>query len=131
MTLTAQERQDLIPIVNEMVKLNADEQAIRWRKKEVAESAWDTCGVQASVVKQLAKEQAWDDVQREKQRQYEEALDHARAALGALLDTPLGQAAMISEENSLAEAAPPQHANGKSRNTRGRKKQQEAEVVAH
>jgi hypothetical protein len=95
-TMTPQEKQHLTRIVERHKAINAQIQDLKWEAKELAESAWDKCGVRPKVVKQLAKEAAWDNVQREEQRQHEESLDDCRAALGLLAETPLGQAAQQS-----------------------------------
>jgi hypothetical protein len=94
--MTPQEKQHLTRIVERQKAINAEVQALKWEAKELAESAWDKCGVRPKTIKQLAKEAAWDEVQREEQRQHEESLDECRAALGLLASTPLGQAAQQS-----------------------------------
>jgi hypothetical protein len=78
--MTPQEKQHLTRIVERHKAINAEVQALKWEAKELAESAWDKCGVRPKVIKQLAKEAA-------------ESLDDCRAALGLLASTPLGQAA--------------------------------------
>ena len=105
--MNTDEKNNLTHIVNRYAELNRQQQEAKWEQKELADSAWDKAGVKAKVVKQLAKEQAWDAVQRETQRQHEESLDECRSALGMLLDTPLGESAMT-------ETAKPQRGNGKS-----------------
>lgn len=89
------ERDHLTRIVERLKAINADVQSLKWEAKELADSAWEKAGVRPKVVKQLAKESAWDQVQREAQRQHEEALDTCRAALGLLADLPLGEAAQV------------------------------------
>lgn len=131
--MSPEEKSKLTEIVEKYAKLNADIQAKRWDQKALAESAWEKCGVEASVVKQLAKESAFDDVKKEKQRQYEESLHQCRALLGVLLDTPLGRAA-IGEENSAdaEEQQPAGKASGKTRSrTNGRSKKPEAVAATH
>jgi len=108
--MTPQEKQHLTRIVNDYARMNAEIQALKWDQKELAESAWDKAGVKPNVVKQLAKESAWDNVRREEQRQLEESLDECRAALGMLADLPLGQAA--TQPRASGRAAANGHANG-------------------
>jgi len=91
--MLAEEKSKLSKIVNRAVEINAKVQALKWELKELADSAWKACGVKAKTIKQLAKEAAWDDVQRDEQRLLEEKLDECRLALGMLKDLPLGQAA--------------------------------------
>jgi hypothetical protein len=113
--MTPQEKQHLTRIVNDYARMNAEIQSLKWDQKALAESAWDKAGVKPRVVKQLAKESAWDDVRREEQRQLEESLDECRAALGMLADLPLGQAATQPRANGRAAAngaAANGHANG-------------------
>jgi uncharacterized protein (UPF0335 family) len=105
--MTNDEEKSLTYIVGRVAELNKQIQEANWEIKEVADSAWDKAGVKSKVVRQLAREQAWDAVKREKQRQHEEAVDVCRAKLGMLADTPLGESAMT-------EAAKPQRRNGKS-----------------
>ena len=45
----------------------------------------------AKVLRQLAKETAWTELERLAQRQLEDRLDQCRAALGLLGDTPPGE----------------------------------------
>jgi hypothetical protein len=94
--------------VARIVAINAQVQELKWEAKEIAGAAWNKYGVKAKVVKQLAQESAWDEVQREERRQHEESLDQCRAALGLLADTPLGQAATVVHANGAAngQAAP-------------------------
>jgi hypothetical protein len=128
--MTPQEKQHLTRIIERHKAINAEVQALKWEAKELAESAWDKCGVRPKVVKQLAKEAAWDVVQREEQRQHEESLDACRAALGLLADTPLGQAAQADHVTREAEAP----ANGSSNGTRrgpGRPKGSRNKPKAH
>lgn len=113
MSLTVDEKKALAPIVERHAKLNAEIQAKKWEQKELEESAWEKAGVDAKCVKQLSKESAWDDVKREKQRQFEEKMDHCRVALGMLLDTPLGQAAEQAESEETSHDADEQQHNGK------------------
>lgn len=120
--MNPEEKIKLTDIIDKYAKLSADIQAKRWEQKELAESAWEKCGVEKSVVKQLAKEQAFDDVKKEKLRQHEESLHQCRTLLGLLLDTPLGQAAVSAEESSF-DAGGLQHGNGKPAKARGKKKQ--------
>lgn len=103
--MTAQDRQanGLAPVVMRIARLNADIQAAKFEINEIADDAYNNDLVRAAsvsmarkVVKQLAKESAWDQVQREEQRQLEEAIDECRAALGMLADLPLGQAVQTS-----------------------------------
>jgi hypothetical protein len=91
--MTPNERTALTEIVSDVKALNAKIHELKREAKERADEAWDACGVKTKVVYQLAREAAWDDVKRTEQRQYEEALDECRAALGLLADTPLGEAA--------------------------------------
>ena len=94
--------------VARIVAINAQVQELKWEAKEIAGAAWNKYGVKAKVVKQLAQESAWDEVQREERRQHEESLDQCRAALGLLADTPLGQAATVVHANGAVngQAAP-------------------------
>jgi uncharacterized protein (UPF0335 family) len=101
--MTPGERTALTQIVERTKAINAEVQALKWEAKELAESAWDKAGVRPKVVKQLAKEAAWDQVKREEQRQHEEALDQCRAALGLLADLPLGQAAQEREDHQAEQ----------------------------
>jgi len=105
--MTNDEEKSLAYIVGRVAELNTQMQEAKWEIKELADSAWEKAGVRAKVVKQLAREQAWDAVKREDQRQYEESLDECRAKLGMLADTPLG-------ESALTETAKSQRRNGKS-----------------
>jgi hypothetical protein len=112
--VTPGEKQQLTRIVERTKAINAQVQELKWEAKEIAESAWDKCGVKPKVVKQLAKEAAWDQVQREERRQFEESLDECRAALGLLADLPLGQAATASHANGRATGKANGHANGQA-----------------
>jgi hypothetical protein len=103
--MTPQEKQHLTRIVERTKAINAQVQELKWEAKELADSAWDKCGVKPKVVKQLAKEAAWDQVQREERRQFEESLDQCRTALGLLADLPLGQAATAAHANGHANGA--------------------------
>jgi hypothetical protein len=96
--MTPQEKGHLTRIVERQKAINAQIQELKWEAKDLADSAWDKCGVRPKVIRQLAKEAAWDEVQRAAQRQHEESLDACRAALGLLADTPLGQAAMDDQQ---------------------------------
>jgi hypothetical protein len=84
----------LTKIVERVRKLNAEIKEARFEIKELADSAWEKCGYSAKAVKALAKESAWNEVEREARRQLEEEIDKGRVALGFLADTPLGQAEM-------------------------------------
>jgi uncharacterized protein (UPF0335 family) len=123
--MTNDETKSLTYIVNRVAELNKAKQEADWEIKELADSAWEKCGVAAKVVKQLAKEQAWDAVKREERKQFEESLDECRAKLGMLLDTPLG-------ESALAAAAEPQTGNGNGgyKGKRGRKRSAETTASA-
>jgi hypothetical protein len=112
--MTPGERAELTRIVERRKAINAQIQDLKWEAKELGEAAWDKCGVKAKVVAQLAKETAWDAVQREERRQFEESLDECRAALGLLADTPLGQAAQAPPVRAVAA-----HANGNGAVKRG------------
>ena len=101
--------------VARIVAINAQVQELKWEAKEIAGAAWNKYGVKAKVVKQLAQESAWDEVQREERRQHEESLDQCRAALGLLADTPLGQAATAVHANGAAngQAEPAKRTRGR------------------
>jgi hypothetical protein len=89
--------------VQRIAEINAKVQELKWQGKEIADAAWDKYGIKAKVVRQLAKESAWDAVQREERRQHEESLDECRAALGMLADLPLGEAA----QRNVSDPPPP------------------------
>jgi hypothetical protein len=111
--------QALTSDVRRIAEINAKVQALKWHGKEIADAAWDKYGIKAKVVRQLAKESAWDAVQREERRQLEESLDECRAALGMLADLPLGEAAQHSVTNPLLKAT---NGNGAAKRSRGRPK---------
>lgn len=117
--MTPDEKKKLQHIVERYAELNGDIKTAREEQKELADSAWEACGIKPKVVKQLAKEKDWTEVERMERRQFEESLDDCRAALGMLLDTPLG------------DAAEKQHAEHKvrykgKRNGKGKPQQQQA-----
>jgi hypothetical protein len=97
-------KKKLVHIVERVARLNADIKAARFEQKELCDSAWEQCEVKPKVIKQLARESAWNEVERHAQKQHEEAMDECRLALGLLADTPLGQA-----ELQRTEAQEPQH----------------------
>lgn len=122
--MTSDETKNLTHIVGRYAELNREIQERKWEQKELADSAWEKTGVKPKVVRQLAKEQAWDAVKREEQRQYEEALDECRSKLGMLADTPLGQA-----EIERVEAEEPQHHLSNSKYKAPRKNNRSKRVV--
>jgi len=83
-------------IVGRHAELNSQIKEMKFEQKELEDSAWEKADCKPRVVKQLSKEQAWNAVKREEQKQYEESLDSCRSALGMLADLPLGEHAMES-----------------------------------
>ncbi|HWE19672.1 MAG TPA: hypothetical protein VG758_21225 [Hyphomicrobiaceae bacterium] len=122
--MTPGEKQRLVGDVERIKVLNAEIQSAKWTIKEIADAAWDAYGVKGKVVKQLAKEAAWDQVQREERRQFEGSLDECRAALGLLADLPLGQAAAAAHAGSKANgsAAPEKRGRGRPKGSRNKPK---------
>lgn len=92
--MTDDEKKHLTHIVQRHSELAREIQERKWEQKELEASAWEKCGQKPKVVKQLSKESGWDAVKREEQRQFEEAVDQCRSALGMLADLPLGEAAL-------------------------------------
>jgi len=96
--MTEDEKKALLHIVKRYAELNDGKKAISDEQKELAEAAWEKCGVQAKAIKRLAREFDWDNIERLAQKQLEESLDECRHALGILADTPLGEAAIEEVE---------------------------------
>jgi hypothetical protein len=92
--MTDDEKKNLMHIVERHYLLATDIQERKWEQKELEDAAWEKAGTRPKVIRQLSKEQAFDAVKREAQRQYEESLDSCRSALGMLADLPLGEHAM-------------------------------------
>lgn len=111
--ITGNAKKKLEYIVERHAQLAKEIKGLKFEQKELEDSAPEQCGVSAKTVKQLSKESNWSDVEREKQRQREEELDAARAALGMLADTPLGEAEMRRAEENLQQSKTP--AKGKKK----------------
>ena len=92
--MTEDEKKNLTHIVGRHYELAKEIQAAKREQKELEDSAWEKADCKPRVVKQLSKEQAWNAVKREEQKQYEESLDSCRSALGMLADLPLGEHAI-------------------------------------
>lgn len=84
----------LTKIVERLRSINAEVKDLKMEAKEVEDSAWEACGYSAKAVRKLAKEAAYNAVDRERQKQLEEEIERGRVALGFLSDLPLGQAEM-------------------------------------
>jgi uncharacterized protein (UPF0335 family) len=95
----------LTKLVERIRKLNIEIKEAKMEIEEIASSAWEQCGYSGKAVKHLAKEAAWDAVERERRKQLEEEIDKGRVALGFLADTPLGQAELARAENERRAAA--------------------------
>src|SRR5262245_52148411 len=105
-TLTTDEKKKLKHIVDECRKLEDEIEAAKEKQKELQNAAWEKCGMRPNVIKQLVKEQGWDEVKRMAQRQLEDSLDCCRQALGLLADLPLGEHAIArAEAKKKAKAA--------------------------
>jgi uncharacterized protein (UPF0335 family) len=85
------DKKKLSAIVERVAQLQASKKTYDEEIKELCEEAKEKLGVQAKVVKQLAKETNWNEIERMAQRQLEEELDSCRNALGLLADLPLGE----------------------------------------
>ena len=105
--MTSEETKKLQHIVERYAQLATEIAAAREEQKELAATAWETCGVPAKVLRQLAKETAWTELERLAQRQLEDRLDQCRAALGLLGDTPLGEGALRRAARDAAGRAAP------------------------
>lgn len=96
-------------IVERLRAINADVKALKMEAKELEDSALDECGYSAKAVRTLAKEAAWNEVEREARRQLEDEIDKGRAALGLLAQLPLWQAElerMATQKLEEGTAAP-------------------------
>ena len=102
--MTSEETKKLQHIVERYAQLSAEIAAAREEQKELAATAWEPCEVPAKVLRQLAKEMSWTELERLAQRQLEERLDQCRAALGLLRETPLGEGAL---QRAARDAAAP------------------------
>jgi uncharacterized protein (UPF0335 family) len=94
MILSNEEQQQLKGFVTSYARLEAEIKANRAEQKHLGEKCWEACGIQAKVLKKLAKESTWDHIERLAQAQLEEQLEQGRHALGLLADLPLGRHAL-------------------------------------
>jgi hypothetical protein len=92
--MTRDEEKKLEHIVERSGVLQAQIDQAKEEMKELADSAWEKCGVKPKVIKQLVKEKGWNEIERMAQHQLEESLDECRKALGMLADLPLGEHAV-------------------------------------
>lgn len=114
--LTKQAKAKLKEHVGEYASMNARVKSIKMKQVELEETAWEDCGVKPDVLRQLAKESAWDDTKRAKNRHKQQSLQVCREALGILADLPLGQAELsrVEAEKAQSKKAPA----GKKKNAR-------------
>lgn len=100
--MTKDETKKLEHIVDRSYLLQTQIDERKEEQKELAEAAWEKCGVKPKVIKQLVKEKGWDEIKRTAQRLLEESLDECRTALGMLADLPLGEHAVERKKKSGA-----------------------------
>lgn len=87
------ERQALNDYAQRVAALERQKKEIADDIKAICDNCKDTTGTRPKVLKQLAKEINWTEIERMDQWMLEEELDECRSALGLLADTPLGEAA--------------------------------------
>lgn len=100
--MNSDEKRKLDHIVNRVAELEAKKKEIAEEIKELCDDAKDKLGRSPKVIKQLAKEKNWDEIERMAQRELEEELDDCRSALGLLADLPLGEHAQRRQEEKRA-----------------------------
>lgn len=91
--MNQQERQALNDFAQRVANLERQKKEIADDIKDICEECKGQTGTRPKVLKQLAKELNWTQVERMDQHMLEEELDACRSALGLLADTPLGEAA--------------------------------------
>jgi hypothetical protein len=92
--MTPDQHTKLRHIVDRYVTLNDQIKSAKDEQKELADAAKGELGIEPKVTKQLAKETAWNELERAAQLGLERQLDECRLALGLLDGTPLGEAAV-------------------------------------
>lgn len=89
--MNAADKVNLDSIVSRVADLEMQKKEIGEEIQELCKQAKDDLGRSAKVIKQLAKEKNWNEIERMEQRLLEDELDECRGALGLLADTPLGE----------------------------------------
>lgn len=102
------ERKALEHDLDELVRMREVRKELDEEVKQVIEAAAARTGLSPKTIKQLAKERGWNEIEREHQRQTEEELDQARAALGMLPPDRLSEAA-APRKGAKKPAAEPAH----------------------
>ena len=92
--MNAGDKKKLKEIVSAVADLEEKRAELADQVKELCAKAKSELGKDAKLIKQLAKEMNWDDIERMQQLQLEHELDDCRHALGFMVDLPLGRAAM-------------------------------------
>lgn len=107
--MTSEDKKKLEHIVTRVAEIKERMKEENEEIKELCTEAVEKCGVSAKVVKQLAKEKNWNEIERMAQALLEEELDKCRAALGMLADLPLGKHAQerkTEKRGSMKDYAP-------------------------
>lgn len=92
--MTKDEKKRLQSYIDRIAQLRTNKKELDDEINELVAEANEQTGINKRVIKQLAKERNWSEVERGENQLIEESLDECRHALGMLLDTPLGEAAV-------------------------------------